>query len=920
MLDAFEVMGVELVKIDTHYPVFTPAFHTYLLANPPPLVPNYVYTVDNFIGYAASFYNKLADEIRARGMGLWIEHSTLFNDWSTTPPGDYFADIRAAGVAPARARYLQERAAETVLIVSELSPDYYTLVDEPTTQNDNFGYFPGGVPILTHDGWRDLVQTSAADIAAAVPGYTSLLGAGSGTWEGRGYTERFAALPELDYIDFHLYPLASTAEDFAQNLLDWSDYVRGVDPTKKLTLGESWLYKASVAEISGGLDHNVIFGRDTYSFWEPLDRQFLQMLFKIVHLKDFEAVMPFWSQYYFAYLTHGDPTLEGLSGVQLVARAGQDATPNIQSVTLTGTGEKFVELAAVDPPTFHCASDATCPEVLIAGDPHATIGGNPAPFRGYGDPSLERDPDTGTLWLSYSWLDVLISSPGPPPVFDFGVRTHLARSDDNGATFSFVRDVNQTVAIAHPDTSAQGWTIHEVSTLLREGPASWQNVWLTYFDPIGQPPPGTDHRSDFYYTRSVANSPDGLGDVATPWIRTNGTSASWGVVHNLSTIPQLADCAALTEPALFAYTGVTYLASNCAVFIGGVRRDDLERLVLLKQEPNGYSYVGELLDYADALYLGGTRLEQADLAVAQNGAILLILTPIQSAQPDHRGCVVLEVTDITAAQVRRDAAGDPLKLATITGEDSTIGPGLCTYDASSQTGVLMVLHAQTQNPPETVFSLRATGVHPNGIDTDADGTADTIDRNDDNDILGDAAEAACGSDPLLPTSTPERLDGAFATIDEDGDTAIDEALPSPGSDAFDCDGDGWTGNQEELIFAVGTTANDQDACGESGWPGELAGNNNALNIADLNSFLSPLRLDGSFNKFNHQLDEDGDTVIDPAMARWNLQTPPHVATTEINIGDLNALITGAAGSPARPAMFGGQQAFFTNGGMCPWPP
>ena len=146
---------------------------------------------------------------------------------------------------------------------------------------------------------------------------------------------------------------------------------------------------------------------------------------------------------------------------------------------------------------------------------------------------------------------------------------------------------------------------------------------------------------------------------------------------------------------------------------------------------------------------------------------------------------MLEVTDITAAQVRRDTTGDPLKLATISGEDGTIGPGLCTYDASSQTGVLMVLHAQTQNPPETVFSLRATGIHPQGVDTDADGTADWIDSDDDNDLVLDTTEAPCGSDPLdatPPLSRPERLDGSFAGVDDDGDTAIDEALPSPGGD------------------------------------------------------------------------------------------------------------------------------------------
>ena len=55
-------------------------------------------------------------------------------------------------------------------------------------------------------------------------------------------------------------------------------------------------------------------------------------------------------QYYFAYLIYGDPDLAGLSGIQLVTVAGQDAIPNIQTVTLTGAGERFEALlsAALD--------------------------------------------------------------------------------------------------------------------------------------------------------------------------------------------------------------------------------------------------------------------------------------------------------------------------------------------------------------------------------------------------------------------------------------------------------------------------------------------------------------------------------------------------------------------------------------------
>jgi hypothetical protein len=350
MLDAFGAMGVELVKLDIQYPLFTPEFHTYLAANDPPLIPNYTLTVEYWVGLPNSFYNKVVDEVRARGMGVWIEHSTLFSDLNATPATPYFADMRTAGVTATRDRYLQERTAEFVLIATQLAPDYYTIIDEPTTQDANFGYFPGNVPILTPDGWRDLALEGANDIAAALPGSPMLIGSGSGTWEGRGYTERFAALPQLDYIDFHHYPFASTFEDFNQNLLDWPDYVRGVDPTKKVTLGETWLYKASVAEISSGFSAYEIFGRDVYSFWEPLDSQYLDVVFKAVHLKDFEATMPFWTQYYFAYVDYDDPGLAGLEGMEKVGYAAQLAVPNIQTVTLTGTGETLVTLLAASDP------------------------------------------------------------------------------------------------------------------------------------------------------------------------------------------------------------------------------------------------------------------------------------------------------------------------------------------------------------------------------------------------------------------------------------------------------------------------------------------------------------------------------------------------------------------------------------------
>jgi len=230
------------------------------------------------------------------------------------------------------------------------------------------------------------------------------------------------------------------------------------------------------------------------------------------------------------------------------------------------------------------------------------------------------------------------------------------------------------------------------------------------------------------------------------------------------------------------------------------------------------------------------------------------------------------------------------------------------------------------SPVPTGQVITATATDPSGntsefsacepatLDSDDDGVPDTTDPDDDGDGVHDVDEGPCGSNSLDATSIPERLDGAFATTDDDGDAAVDEALPS-GSESFDCDGDGWSGADEMLIFSAGTTANDQDPCGNNGWPADLDPNN-TLDIGDFNSFLFPLRGDGSFNKFDHPVPD----ASDPDIARWDLDAGDGI----IDIGDINAINPAVLAPTARPPMFGGQPAFLSdvgNGvGGCPWPP
>ncbi len=68
--------------------------------------------------------------------------------------------------------------------------------------------------------------------------------------------------------------------------------------------------------------------------------------------------------------------------------------------------------------------------------------------------------------MSYSWLDTLVSDPGPPPVTDRGVSIHVARSSDGGVSFQHVGTVAPTESATGPGGDA-GWTQHEVSSLAR---------------------------------------------------------------------------------------------------------------------------------------------------------------------------------------------------------------------------------------------------------------------------------------------------------------------------------------------------------------------------------------------------------------------------------------------------------------------
>ena len=147
------------------------------------------------------------------------------------------------------------------------------------------------------------------------------------------------------------------------------------------------------------------------------------------------------------------------------------------------------------------------------------------------------------------------------------------------------------------------------------------------------------------------------------------------------------------------------------------------------------------------------------------------------------------------------------------------------FDASGFTGRPVYHQVQTEAADEAYSgawnSLIATiGTTQYVFQSDrrygliVDAVVSPLDADDDNDLVFDADEGTCGSNPLDGASRPERVDGPFAGVDDDGDTQVDEALP-PGAANFDCDGDGYKGSAEDHVFSyLPQTNGDQKTCQE----------------------------------------------------------------------------------------------------------
>jgi hypothetical protein len=234
--------------------------------------------------------------------------------------------------------------------------------------------------------------------------------------------------------------------------------------------------------------------------------------------------------------------------------------------------------------------------------------------------------------------------------------------------------------------------------------------------------------------------------------------------------------------------------------------------------------------------------------------------------------------------------------------DPTIGYGGCHSDSDGvHDGIDNCM--TVNNPTQSNVDLDSMG-DACDPDIDEDGLLNGSDTEADGDKVTNVDETNCGADPNDGSRRPERVDGTFAGVDDDGNDGADEALP-PGALNFDCDGDGFKGSAETAIYSgVGGGNGDRDACGLNGWPWDLVPGGfqpNALNVQDVGSFVAPVRRLGT---------STGDTNFSP---RWDL-VPGSVVGAHINVQDIGTSVTSSTGYPP---MFAGVRSMNS---VCPWAP
>jgi hypothetical protein len=273
----------------------------------------------------AAFFADVAQEVRGRGMRLYVETGPAFI-------GTDYSSVRFDWSDLTLEEYWDGRRGQLVRIAREIHPDYMSIGGEPETEMMLTGFSFG---VEEHVAFvRETAQ--AIDRSSGV-----LVGSGSGSWEDPDFTRLLAEEPGLDFIGIHIYPLTNGTTDYLERAADMAETARAAG--KRVLVGETSLYKVTPDELRRGMGYADIYARDAYSFWQPLDVRYVQLIGGLARVWGVEYASFFWSGFFFGYLEY-EESLSPLPLPELTQQLNRVQAANIEAGVFSDTGRAFQEL------------------------------------------------------------------------------------------------------------------------------------------------------------------------------------------------------------------------------------------------------------------------------------------------------------------------------------------------------------------------------------------------------------------------------------------------------------------------------------------------------------------------------------------------------------------------------------------------
>jgi uncharacterized protein (TIGR03437 family) len=336
-LNAFALVGVQSVTTCIGFPALYQPFYEY--NGDPQDYPKMV-----------TFYQNFVSEAHKRGLKVVIEASVLFPSVDTALPlTQYYATLSEAQVTAGRAQ-------NALVIAQQVQPDYLNLCSEPDTQSALLG-LPAE---YTPQEYATDISTITSQLRAAGIKNMPLIGAGIGNWQTNGNTYLQALLGTgTDYIDLHVYAANLNLLPLTVTYLDTARAAG-----KGVAISEAWLKKvtdsqmqASEYAIIGALSGDPY---DNFSFWEPLDSEFLGELVKLSYWKNLYYLSPFPLDWFFAYLDYNqygnDTTAQQTTAINAAASAAMRAGE------LSSVGQSYAAaIGPVNRPVTLSAASGTAP-------------------------------------------------------------------------------------------------------------------------------------------------------------------------------------------------------------------------------------------------------------------------------------------------------------------------------------------------------------------------------------------------------------------------------------------------------------------------------------------------------------------------------------------------------------------------------